>query len=204
MKGFYQYMQAGAARPRLTSYALVRGPAAFEYASGSLHCSAGTDFSKSDCCSVDAFVPAVSARGSSALPHNRVVASRHAPSGPFSFIWGASRWEFEGVETIKALGFAVIDVDLVDGHLLATLPLLDMRSTHTHVSSLPAGMCINVIGSGLSLVIGEGGVAYLSSEAGAPTAAAAALPPLLLAAWRLRYLAMSDAARATVLSQKTG
>jgi hypothetical protein len=191
-------LAAGVARPRLTSYLLARGSAFAELGGGSPSCSAGTNFALPHCCSVDTFAdPAQTQR--SPL-HNRVVAARDAPAGPFSFVWGASRWEFDGEETVRALGFVASGVLLVDERELSELPLLDMRSLHAQVSSLPYGTRVNIAGSSFSLFVGAGGVAHLPSEANASLSSTGSAVPVSLAAWRLRYLTMSAAARSAALA----
>jgi hypothetical protein len=202
-KSFPAYLIAGIARPRLRSFFLSRSSTFMELGSASPSCTAETNFALAHCCSLDTFAdPAqapAGAVGQSPL-HNRIVAARDTPAGPFSFVWGASRWEFDGEETVRALGFAVSDVVLVDGRELSALPLLDMRSLHAQHSSLPMGMRISITGSSLIFVVGAGGVAYLPSEADAQASPAAAAPPLPLAAWRLRYLAMTAVAHAAAIS----
>lgn len=202
-KSFPPYMIAGTARPRLKSFLLSRSSSFLEPDSALPSCSAGTNFGLTHCCSLDTFADPAQAPASAVWQtplHNRIVAALDAPAGPFSFVWGSSRWEFDGEETVQALGFAVSSVVLVNRRELSALPLLDTRSLHSHISSLPVGTRVSIAGSSLLIVVGADGVAYLPLEAGAPAISSSAAPPLPLAEWRLRYLALTAAAQAAAVA----
>ena len=192
-RDFRQYIISGIGRPRLASYALARGSTFTETAAV---CAANNNFALRDCCSMDSFVPQTPRAPQSPF-HNKIIAARSTPSGPFSFVWGASRWEFDGTETIAALGFKTSDVLVVDERELAAVPLLNMRSTHAQLSSLPQGTRVQVAESSLLLIIGADGIAQVPSAAQPANAAA---PLLVLMPWRLRYLALSPPAREAAFS----
>lgn len=193
---FQQYIRAGAPRPRLSSYVLSPSSSFDDGCAGR-----PTDFADPGCCAFEAFSPRVGG----SPHHNRVVTERSGGSrGTYSFVWGAARWDFDGLDTLAALGFAETDVILVDAAEISALAPLDMRSTHSQISGLPCASRISVVGiDALQLIVSESGVSYLPSEreaiaALADASSSAAALSITLPIWRTRYLALSAAARAAI------
>ncbi len=188
--GFLQYLRVGVPRPRLTSYALSPSSSFDDGCAGG-----PIDFANPGCCSFEAFSPRVL----SGPYHNRIIAER-SRSFPdtYSFVWGTSRWDFNGADTLATLGFTKDDVIVVDSAEMSAFTPLDMRSLHTQITGLPRATRISIAGfSSLELVVSELGVAHLPMElAGVSDAAGAS--SLTLPLWRLQYLALSSRARTAV------
>lgn len=195
--GFFQYIRAGTPRPRLSSYFLSSSTTFDDGCAGH-----PTDFANPACCAFEAFSPQITR----SPHHNCVVKERNGNPSSFSFVWGSARWDFDGVDTLSALGFSELDVILLDASEISTLAPLDMRSTHSQVSGLPRATRISI--GALLLVVSESGVAHLPSEGEALAAladdsATAVASSMALPFWRVRYLALSAAARLAVAEMQT-
>ena len=192
--GFVQYLRVGVPRPRLSSYALSPSSSFDDGCAGS-----PIDFTNPGCCSFEAFSPRVLG----GPYHNRVVAERNRSfPDTYSFIWGTTRWEFSGADTLAALGFIKSDIIMIDAAQISAFAPLDMRSLHSQITGLPRASRISIAGfSSLQLVVSELGVAHLPLEHEAITAISdtvAATFSITLPIWRLQYLALSVQASSAV------
>ena len=187
-EGFNRYSPAGSVRPRLSSY--------LPQNSSFVDDCTNVAFLSNTCCTVDVF----SAPQTVGVNHGRVVKDVSEVGDIFSLVWGLSRWEFEGMETLSALGVKDSDVLLVESPILKLLPLLDTRSIHSSISSLPAGTWVNVSGF-LPLVIASSGRAHLRHELDVLSFFhAQPVDVIEIPLWRVRYLALSAKARKHVFA----
>ena len=182
-ESFPQYMPAGSARPRLSSYFLRNT----SYVDGCTDVS----FQSDSCCTLDVFNHPQSV----GIYHGRVVKDISESTDVFSFVWGSSRWEFEGEDTLFALGFNYTNVFFVDSPVLQSLPLMDSRSIHSRISSLPAGMRVRVKGY-YSLIISSSGRAHLPYEQEVLQFRQSQSKDFFeIPLWRVRYLSLSTKAQ---------
>jgi hypothetical protein len=180
---FPQYVSAGSVRPRISDYFLRN--TSFDDGCTDVN------FQSDSCCTVDVFNPPQTV----GMHHGRVIKDISESRDIFSFVWGSSRWEFEGVETLTALGFNTTNILFVDSSILQSLPLTDTRSIHSKISSLPAGTRVRVKGY-YSLVISNSGRAHLPYEKEVLQFRQSQFEDFFeIPLWRVRYLSLSTRAQ---------
>jgi hypothetical protein len=196
LASFPKYGVLGFPRPKLRSYTLHG--TAFKY-SGAPKCSTGPGINFGDvaavsCCSVNEFIE--ESRGSFPRSeyHGRIIA-RPGTSSVYHFVWENTRWDFEGLDTVLALGFQAEDVIRVSASsLIDALVPVDTRGAHAVYLNFPPLARISVEDSDIVLFMRSDGVAQLSAQSGTVY--------MSLPLWRLRYLPLALDAHAAVAAER--
>lgn len=213
---FPQYILLGAPRPKLSTYAIPESVSALDFVYATSSSGSGMDSGipaasgtcpsgeGMECCSVEEFWGGEGALGAGggrprSTYHGKVVSvlpriTTEWGDSVYHFVWEGMQWEFEGEDILASLGFHPSTVLNVTKGELGELEPLPMRSNHARYSSFPRGAHLGIEGSRVVLVAGEGGVLSLAASS-ASTSSSSQPPFLSIPPWRLRYLALTSAAR---------